>query len=228
MPIKPHSSMNFCRYSKRMMTLQRPAALILFAALLTAAAGCHHHPNQIGNSPTLAPDTAAARADTEKAYALIQAEKFKEAQPVLLRAIDADPSYGPAHNDLGLVRYHQGRLYDAAWEFERASRLMPRSPEPRNNLGLIHESAGKLTDAEIAYSQAYELAPDNVEYVGNLARVKIRRGERDQQTRHLLEQLVLSDPRPQWNQWARRNLSLLRQEDPSPLPSSLPASQPSR
>ena len=198
----------------------RPAAVLLTIALLAAAVGCHH--NDV--AAVSAPDTAAARADTDKAFALIASEKFKEAQPILLKAIDADPSYGPAHNDLGLVYYHFGRLYDAAWEFEKASRLMPQSPEPKNNLGLIHEAAGKLPEAEVAYSQAYELAPDNVQYIGNLARIRVRRGERDAQTRHLLEQLVLSDSRPEWNQWAQRNLHLLFPQEPAEGPTSMPAS----
>ena len=32
----------------------------------------------------------------------------------LLSAIDADPEYGPAHNNLGLLQFDDGKLYDLA------------------------------------------------------------------------------------------------------------------
>jgi Flp pilus assembly protein TadD len=194
------------------------AARMLFATgLLSAcAAGCHRPP-----APPAAPvhgdvirDTAASRADTARAYKLIEEKKFSEAEPILRRAIEEDPTYGPAHNDLGLVYYQLGRLYDAAWEFQNAIKLLPGEPQPQNNLGLVLEQALKLKEAEQAYSEAHRLAPQNPEYAGNLARVRIRLGERDDETRRLLEIVVLADTRPDWVDWARSNLTRLRMPIP--------------
>ncbi len=157
-------------------------------------------------SGNVAANTQQARDDTDRAFELIHAGKFDAAGPLLERAIVADTMYGPAHNDLGLVYFHQDRAYEAAREFDKASKLMPRRGEPLNNLGLVYEQADKWADAETAYASALELDPVNTEFAGNLARMRIRRGERDEATRKLLELLVLKDSRPAWVDWARSNL----------------------
>ena len=151
-------------------------------------------------------DTDRARAHNERALALIDQGKYEQAEDLLKRAVAADVMFGPARNNLGLVYYHTDRLYLAAWEFENASRLMPHHPEPRNNLGLVLERAGRLEHAAESYARARQIEPDNPEFLGNLARAKIKSGDRDEETRRLLEELVLKDPRPDWSHWAQLNL----------------------
>ena len=128
-------------------------------------------------------DTARAKELNEQAFKLLDEAKYDQAEKLLRDAVAADAMFGPARNNLGLVYYHTDRLYEAAWEFENAIRLMPYQPEPRNNLGLVLERAGKLTTAADAYAKARELEPDNPQYIGNLARAKIRNGDHDEQTR---------------------------------------------
>ena len=186
---------------------------IMLTLLGVAAAGC-----QSAKPTSSAPprqDTAKARSDNDKAYELIRSGKFEQAEPLLRKAMDADVMYGPARNNLGLVYYHQEKLYAAAWEFENAIKLMPHQPEPRNNLGLVLEKAGKIDGATEAYAKAREMEPDNPEYLGNLARARVRRGDRDEQTRKLLEELLLKDERPAWREWAQVNLFRMRTIDDS-------------
>jgi Flp pilus assembly protein TadD len=194
------------------------ARLILTMGMLGAGtAGCHPQPQYQSGAPVrgdVTRNTAAARADTARALKLIEDKKFADAEPVLRRAIEADPTYGPAHNNLGLVYYQLGRLYDAAWEFQNAIKLLPDQPQPHNNLGLVLESALKFNEAEQAYTEAHHLAPQNPEYAGNLARVRIRLGERDEETRRLLEIVIIADTRPEWVEWARSNLTRLRMPIP--------------
>jgi len=171
-------------------------------------------------------NSEGAHLDTERAFQLIAEGKYSTAEPVLKEAIVYDPMYGPAHNDLGLVYFRLNRLYDAAWEFEDAAKLMPRQPEPQNNLGLVLEQAEQLKEALAAYSKAYELEPSNPEYIGNLARAHVRLGDKDDETRKLLQELVLRDTRPDWSDWARANLLRLRGsilEEPVEAPKSQPA-----
>src|SRR4051812_34297969 len=163
----------------------------LLALMLAIAPGCKS--DRANASAQLRHDTEQARTGNNQAYQLIQQGKFDDAEKTLKHAITADVMYGPARNNLGLVYYHQGRLYEAAWEFQNAAKLMPYQPEPRNNLGLVFERAGKMTDAADAYDHARQLEPDNPEFLGNLARAKVRRGDTDEQTRHLLEELVMKD-----------------------------------
>jgi Flp pilus assembly protein TadD len=168
-------------------------------------------------------DTTQARSLNDRAFALIQKSDYEGAQKLLRQAIDADVMFGPAHNNLGLVHYQQNKLYDAAWEFQNAIKLMPYVPEPRNNLGLVLERAGKINNAAENYAKALEMEPDNPEYIGNLARAKVRRGDHDDQTKQLLEELVMKDSRPGWNHWARMNLFRLnRPESKSAGPATMP------
>src|SRR5882762_8985015 len=159
---------------------------ILVVAFL---AGCQSHPRTSERSF----DTELAKKENDHALHLLDEGKLEEAESHLKRALEVDVMYGPAHNNMGLVYYHQGKLYPAAWEFQSAIKLMPYQPEPRNNLGLVFE-------------KARQLEPDNPEYLGNLARARVRRGDRDIETKKLLEELVMKDSRPQWSQWARVNL----------------------
>jgi Tfp pilus assembly protein PilF len=167
-------------------------------------------------------NTELARQENDRAFELIQKGKYDEANECLVRALAADPMYGPAHNNRGLVYYHTDRLYLAAWEFQNAIKLMPYQSEPRNNLGLVFERAGKLGDATQAYARAREMEPDNAEYIGNLARAHVRRGDRDTETRGLLEELVIKDNRPEWIEWAKIKLLKLRSTEIPPVVPTTP------
>jgi Flp pilus assembly protein TadD len=156
-------------------------------------------------------DTERARSEHERAFALIRDRKYDEAEKACKRALRADIMFGPAHNNLGLVYYHQGKLYAAAWEFQNAVKLMPYQPEPRNNLGLVFERAGRTSSAAEAYSKAHEIHPDNPEYLANLARATVRTGDRNDEARRLLEEVIAKDDRPEWKDWA--TLTLLRMSD---------------
>src|SRR2546429_3738366 len=192
-------------------------SLALFALVALLSTGCASSTKSAPDPMLKATpqDTELARRENALAYELIRQGKYDEAQEHLVRALAADPLFGPAHNNRGLVYFHTGRLYLAAWEFENAIKLMPYQSEPRNNLGLVFESAGKLSDATEAYAKAREMEPDNPQYIGNLARARIRRGDRDSQIRKLLEELALKDDRPEWVEWAKLKLLKLRAADTS-------------
>lgn len=197
-------------------------ALILPAALVW---GCHSTaPSQTARDyqTTAAEphrDTDLARRDNETALELMAKEDYAGAEPLLRNALSEDVMFGPAHNNLGLVYFHQSRLYLAAWEFQYAAKLMPNQPEARNNLGLVFEAGGKLDQAIETYDQALKLEPDNAQFIGNDARARVRRGDRDKELRGLLERVVAVDTRPDWVQWARQQLAL------SPPPATAPAAQ---
>lgn len=125
-----------------------------------------------------------------------------KAEQHLHDALVADVRYGPAHNTLGLLYYHQRRFYMAAWEFEYAADLMPSMGEPLNNLGMVYEEVGELTRAVQYYSVAAEMQPGNPVFLGNLARTHLRLGDDVEAVRPLLKQLLLHDTRPEWLSWA--------------------------
>jgi len=209
--------------------MYRPRLIIALA--VAGLLGACHRPPTDGSAAApvrgdVVRDTAAARADTERAFRLIEERKYQAAEPLLKRAIELDPTYGPALNNLGVVDYHLDRLYEAAWQFQSAIKLMPREPQPQNNLGLVLESAAKPQEAEAAYGRAHELDPRNPEYAGNLARVRIRLDKRDEETRRLLELVVMADSRADWVEWARFNLTRIRpssEELSTTRPQTLPS-----
>jgi Tfp pilus assembly protein PilF len=165
-------------------------------------------------------DTETARAENLAAVPLIAAGDYAKAEAHLKASLTADIMYGPAHNNLGKVYFHQNKLYLAAWEFEYAAKVMPYQAEPRNNMGLVFEAAGKLDDAVAHYEEALKLEPENPQVIGNAARTHVRRGDNDPQTRELLERIVMRDDRPDWVAWARRRLALAPASPVTTQPSS--------
>ena len=126
----------------------------------------------------------------------------------LMAAVAADESYGPAHNNLGLLHYDQGELYDAVLSFERASELMPGDPIVFYNLGLALESAGRVHEALDLYWQAVEMDPTNPNFLGNLVRMRVRLGENSPEVVTQLQDLVLIETRADWRKWADNQLAL--------------------
>ena len=207
----------------------RHLATLPILVLLAALAGCAGNRTVFRGQQAVA-DTSLARQENDRAFELIRQQKFPEAEQALRRSIAADVMFGPARNNLGLVYYKQGKLYDAAHEFQYAIKLMPHHPDPRNNLGLVFEAAGdfieaKLSDAVEAYEQARRIEPDNPEYLGNLARTRIKRGDSDETTQKLLEELAFKDSRPDWRDWARMNLLRLRSAERPPATTTQPATR---
>lgn len=204
-------------------------AKCLFVVALVANLGCAASNHKTVDkayatvSPDVSRDTDRARAENGEAIKLIERGDLNKAEEILKQALEADVTFGPAHNNLGKVYYEQGNYYMAAWEFQYAIKLMPYHAEPLNNLGMVLESVGKLDDAVKDYDQALALEPGNPQLVGNNARARIRRGDKDVEVIGLLAQLVMSDTRPDWKEWAREKLVLYRAtRAPSTLPSTFP------
>jgi Tfp pilus assembly protein PilF len=178
-------------------------------------AGCGSTTSRSASKPyeTIAPapnrNADLARQENARAVALMDKGDHAAAEGALKAALAADLMCGPAHNNLGKVYFRQGKLYLAAWEFQYAMKLMPNQPEPPNNLGLVFEAAGKLDEAADSYGKAVALEPENIHAMGNLARARFRRGDRDAELRALLGKLVLRETRPDWLAWEQSVLSRL-------------------
>lgn len=163
------------------------------------------------HSSILGRDTATARRLHTEALNHIDAGEYRQAEAKLRDALDADITFAPAHNNLGKLLFDKGELYQAAWEFQYAIKLIPYQPEPRNNLGMVLEHAGKLDEAIDHYRNALQMQPDNPQLIGNLARAKHQRGDKDNEQRDLLEQLILKDTRTRWRNWAQQEVHKLAQ-----------------
>lgn len=125
-----------------------------------------------------------------------------------IAAVAADSAYGPAHNNLGLMHYQAGNLFQAVLAFEEAMQWMPHDPSVVYNLGLTLEAAGKTIEAEELYAQAVEMDRANPAYLGNLVRLRIRRGDRGPEVEQSLRDLILIETRQEWRSWADEMLAL--------------------
>ena len=166
-------------------------------------------------------DTDQARLHSQRAVELLDRGQLDQAEQELHKALAADAFYGPGHNNLGNVLYRKKDYYRAAWEYQMAAKLMPKHAFPRNNLGMVFETVGRLQEARTAYEEARKLDPGDVTIAGNLARLRVRLGLKDQVTGELLEEVTMKDRRPEWVHWARQQL-LNR-----PSTASAPATRPS-
>jgi tetratricopeptide (TPR) repeat protein len=189
---------------------------LLLAAALLPGLGCNGRSTAIdppGEYRTITADprrdTAAARRFNQTGLEHLTKGEIAKAIDAFKAALTADVTFGPAHNNLGKAYYLQQDYYQAAWEFEYAIKQMPGQPQPHNNLGLVYEAVNKLDEAVQCYDQALRLDAQNPEYLGNAARARVRRGDRDDDLRELLTKLILRDTRPEWVSWARRTLALL-------------------
>jgi Tfp pilus assembly protein PilF len=129
------------------------------------------------------------------------------AEDLLRQALAADLYHGPAHNNLGTLYLEQGKLYEAASEFEWARKLLPGHPDPRMNLALTLETAGRTDEALMTYETALEVYPQHLPSMQALARLRVRSGKSDARTRELLEQVAFRSDETAWRDWARMQLT---------------------
>jgi tetratricopeptide (TPR) repeat protein len=181
--------------------------LALLGCCIVGASGCRSTRSSSPYSPQ-----AEAQRDSLKAQRLTQegAELIpknpQKAERLLRDALTADLYHGPAHNNLGVLYLNQGKLYEAAGEFEWARKLMPGHPDPRMNLALTMEKAGRVSEAISAYTSALEVYPDHIQTMQALARLQLRSGKADDNTPRYIKEIALRGESEQWRSWARQRL----------------------
>ena len=185
---------------------------LLLTVLASAAAlsGCAS-PERTPPSPYVTA-TEADRSTSKAEQLTRQAEKLLESDPpeaerVLRDAIAWDLYHGPAHNNLGVLCLRQGRLYEAALEFEWAKKTMPGHPDPRFNLALTFERAGRSDEALAMYDTALEVYDGHIASMQAIARLQVKRGRADARTREFLGEIALRGESERWREWAGGQLS---------------------
>jgi tetratricopeptide (TPR) repeat protein len=183
--------------------------MLTFTAVIALAAlgGCGVSAGLRGNGP-YSPLSEADRDGTKATKLTREAADCidkdpQKAEKLLREALNADLYHGPAHNNLGVVYLAQGKLYEAAGEFEWARKLMPGHPDPRMNLAFTLETAGRTDDALVTYASALEVYPDYLPTMQALARAQLRAGKPDDSTAHYLDEIVMRGETQEWKDWAR-------------------------
>lgn len=117
----------------------------------------------------------------EKIGATLAAQgKFPAAVEQLDKALNMLPDAAvaaAAHNNLGAIRSHQGRLQQAAAHYRLAIELQPNSSEAYGNLGSTLVRLNQFEEALVSYEAALRLKPSNADLHNNLgfALLKLQR-----------------------------------------------------
>lgn len=186
------------------MNRQSISLLACLAISCAVATGCS------GNARGPYNAQAGEQRDIRKAEEIYQqavatiADDPEQAKSLLREALGFDLYHGAAHNNLGVLMLGEGRLYDAAEEFEWARKLMPGHPEPRVNLAIALERGGKHDDALDAARTALEIRPGHMGALQTLAYIQTRQGLVDKATRGYLDAIVCRADDDSWRDWAAR------------------------
>jgi tetratricopeptide (TPR) repeat protein len=171
--------------------------------------GCGSARGPYANDGNAKRDIAKAERIYQEALTVIERDPAA-AEKLLREAMGFDLYHGPAHNNLGVLLLKQGRLYDAAEEFEWARKLLPGHPEPRVNLAITLDRGGKHGDAVDAARTALEVRPGNLPALQTLAWIQVNQGLTDDRTLAHLDQIVSRTVDPLWRTWAERERERLR------------------
>lgn len=186
------------------MRLRSTIALLTLTCFAIIQSGCAST-GQVGGTGASIRDPQAARDLHAKASAILSSSPV-EAESLLRAAISTDLYHGPSHNNLGVLLLQQGKLYEAAEEFEWARKLMPGHPDPRVNLAMTLERAGKTNDALMAYDAALDVFPNYLPALQGKAMIHVTTRQFDESTQGMLSEIALRG-NTDWREWAQRQQS---------------------
>lgn len=174
--------------------------LPLLSVLMTGGCSAQSSRSPYSNGQSVNRDPEAARHLVAQARSRWKTDPT-DAEHLLRQALEADLYCGSAHNNLGVLLLEQGRLYEAAGEFEWARKLMPGHPDPRVNLGITLERVGKTQDALESYESALSVYEGYLPALQGRTRLEISSGRWADGTTSTLDEIALrgSDA---WREWA--------------------------
>ena len=105
----------------------------------------------------------------QRAFRLQQLGKLDLAAEAFGSVIAAEPDNFDAHQQLGIVRFQQGRYAEALSHLDAAAKLKPDDVAAQSNHGLALATLGRTKEALAAYERALAAQPENAEAHFNIA-----------------------------------------------------------
>lgn len=102
-------------------------------------------------------------------FELNTAERYAEARPLLLRAVQLEPALGPALANLAYTYWRLGRRDRAAHYYTQAIAIQPSAADWLLQLGEVYAEDGAVEAARGAFEEALTLTPGDVETTARLA-----------------------------------------------------------
>lgn len=106
-----------------------------------------------------------------RAYKAQEAKKFSEAEELYRKAIELNPNYAYAYNNLGNILSNLERYDEAEGFYRKAIDLDPNYALAYYNLGIILKSLNRYSEAETTYRKAIELDPNDALTYNNLGNI---------------------------------------------------------
>ena len=125
---------------------------------------------------------------------LIDQGCLEEAETMLRRALERDPSSSTGHGHLASLLSRRGRLADAEATCRMALELDPDNALAQNTIGVIYRKTGRLEAAVTACRKAVELEPENAIPHINLG-VALRQIGRPVQAEQAYRRAIQLEPR---------------------------------
>ena len=100
-------------------------------------------------------DILSADFYTTLSYFYIMKNDLKKAEEVDQKALGQDESFAGAFDNMGQIRYQQGRLDEAMEYYQRAVQVKDDMPSSYYYMGLIAEKQGKTEDARQYFTAAH-------------------------------------------------------------------------
>jgi tetratricopeptide (TPR) repeat protein len=92
-------------------------------------------------------------------YWLYKLDEYERSKTFTLKALDEDPAYATAYNQLGYL-YSRGREYDKAIDaLQKYVKLLPNEPNPHDSYGEVLRLSGRFEDALEQYRIALKIDP---------------------------------------------------------------------
>jgi len=95
----------------------------------------------------------------KKALALYKDKDLKEAKKLYLKALNMDPGYVDALNNLGVIHIHDKEYEAAQINFKKAIRLKPSYVDPYYNLACLYSLTGEVDQGLLYLNKAISINP---------------------------------------------------------------------
>ena len=98
---------------------------------------------------------------------------YQKAKDCFKKAIEIDPNYTPAHNNLGAIFKDLGENKEAKECYEKAIEIDPNYVNAHNNLGVFYADLGENQKAISCFEKAVQINPNFYEALGNIANIYV-------------------------------------------------------
>ncbi len=104
---------------------------------------------------------------------------YEEAIDLYHRALEIDPHYYKAYNNLGCTYRSLGQTDDAIAAYKKALKIVTNYPDGHINLGNVYKMLGRIDLAIMEYSKALMINPHRYKAYGGLGHCYFKQGKTD-------------------------------------------------